>query len=186
MSSTLNDLENHMAFNKAYYNNTKKDDTKINDTKTNDTNTKVIENQTTENDDFIKILKKYIEYVTLFDEHHKTCSINELKILKDKLKRYEEKLVKSYNLLKTKRTKYYVDNYVVEFYHKDKKLKLSNKMLGKIMFKYYSDNLKDSSKEEVNKQVLNIINFIEKERCSNEELVVKAFKKKNVYYSVEI
>ena len=59
-------------------------------------------------------------------------------------------------------------------------------MLGKSLFKYFSDNLKDKSKEDINKQVSDIINFIEKERCSNEELIIKAFKKKNVDYSVEV
>ena len=144
-----------------------------------------LENQTTENDDFIDILKKYLGYVNWIDENSKTCSINNLKTVKDKLKKCEETVIKSYNLLKNKRSKYYVCNFNIEFYHKDKKLKLSNKLLGKILFKYFSDKLKDNSKEEVNKQVSDIINFIEKERCSNEELIVKAFKKKDVDYSVE-
>ena len=58
-------------------------------------------------------------------------------------------------------------------------------MLGKILFKYFSNSFKNYTKEEVNKYVIDIINFIEKERCSNEELIIKTFKKKNVDYSVE-
>ena len=64
-------------------------------------------------------------------------------------------------------------------------MKLTNKNLGKILFKCFSDILKDKSKEEVNKYVYDIINFIEKERISNEVLIIKSSKKREVDYSVE-
>ena len=65
-------------------------------------------------------------------------------------------------------------------------MKLSNTNLGKILFKYFSDLFKDKSKEEVNKYVSDIINFIEKERFKNEVLIIKSSKKREFDYSVEI
>ena len=65
-------------------------------------------------------------------------------------------------------------------------MKLTNTNLGKILFKYFSDILKDKSKEEVNKYVYDIINFIEKERIKNEVLIIKSSKKREFDYSVEI
>ena len=59
-------------------------------------------------------------------------------------------------------------------------------MLGKILFKYFSATLKNQTKEEVNKYVIDIISFIEKERSLNEALIIQTFKKKNVDYSVEL
>ena len=67
---------------------------------------------------------------------------------------------------------------------RENRLKLTNINLGKILFKYFKDKLKDNSKEEVNKYVLDIVNFIEKERFKNEVLVIKC-NRKTVDYSVE-
>ena len=64
-------------------------------------------------------------------------------------------------------------------------MKLTNTNLGKTLFKYFSDLFKDKSKEEVNKYVYDIINFIEKERINNETLYIKCNKKRDVDYSVE-
>ena len=61
-------------------------------------------------------------------------------------------------------------------------MKLTNTNLGKILFKYFKDKLKDKSKEDVNKHVFDIINFIEKERINNETIYIK---KRDVDYSVE-
>ena len=64
-------------------------------------------------------------------------------------------------------------------------MKLTNTNLGKILFKYFKDKLKDKSKEDVNKYVFDIINFVEKERINNGTLYIKCIKKRDVDYSVK-
>ena len=63
-------------------------------------------------------------------------------------------------------------------------MRLTNITLGKLLFKFFRSTLKDKPKDEVNKYVFDIINFIEKERITNESLYVKC-NKKDVDYSVE-
>ena len=64
-------------------------------------------------------------------------------------------------------------------------MRLSNINLGKILFKYFRSSLKDKPKDEVNKYVYDIVNFIEKERIKNESLYIKCIKKKELDYSFE-
>ena len=52
-------------------------------------------------------------------------------------------------------------------------------------FKFFRGTLKDKPKDEVNKYVFDIINFIEKERLVNESLYIKCIKKKEFDYSFE-
>ena len=136
-------------------------------------------------DDFTELLNKYVKYKSKYDKHYKTLNAEQIKQFKDEFKKQEEALSRSYNLLKTKKNKYYIDNYIVELCKKEIRMKLTNKNLGKILFKYFSDLLKDKSKEEVNKYVYDIINFIAKERISNEVLIIKSSKKREVDCSVE-
>ena len=82
MSSTLNDLENHMAFNKAYYNNTKKDDTKTNDTKKSDC------------DEFTILLNKYYSTKLKYDQSYKTLTLDQIKKYKDDFKQQEKIIIK--------------------------------------------------------------------------------------------
>ena len=64
-------------------------------------------------------------------------------------------------------------------------MRLSNNNLGKLLFKYFRNTLKDKPKDEVNKYVYDIINFIEKERINNEILYIKCYKKKELDYSFD-
>ena len=64
-------------------------------------------------------------------------------------------------------------------------MKLTNTNRGKILFKYFRSSLNDKSKEDVNKYVFDIINFVERERINNETLYIKCIKKRDVDYSVE-
>ena len=137
-------------------------------------------------DDFTELLNKYVKYKSKYDKHYKTLTTEQIKQFKDEFKKQEEALSRSYNLLKTKKNKYYIDNYIVELCKKEIRMKLTNKNLGKILFKYFSELSKDKSKEEVNKYVYDIINFIEKERISNEVLIIKSSKKREFDYSVEV
>ena len=124
-------------------------------------------------DEFSELLNKYVKYKSKYDKHYKTLTSKEISAFRNEFKKQEEALSRSYNLLKTKKTKYYVDNYIIELCKKEIRMKLTNTNLGKILFKYFSELSKDKSKEEVNKYVYDIINFIEKERISNEVLIIK-------------
>ena len=73
----------------------------------------------------------------------------------------------------------------LNYVKRENRTRLSNTNLGKILFKYFRGSLKDKPKEEVNKYVYDIINFIEKERINNESLYIKCFKKKELDYSFE-
>ena len=103
MSSTLNDLENHMAFNKAYYNNTKKDDTKTNDTKKSDC------------DEFTILLNKYYSTKLKYDQSYKTLTLDQIKKYKDDFKQQEKIIIKKYNLLNKKHSKYHVGDFIICF-----------------------------------------------------------------------
>jgi len=136
-------------------------------------------------EDFTTLLKRYVKYKSKYDKNYKTLTTEHILSFRNEFKKQEEALLKSYNLLKTKRTKYYVDDYTVELCKREKKMKLTNTNLGKILFKYFSDLSNDKSKEEVNKYVIDIINFIEKERFKNEVVIIKC-NRKTTDYSVEI
>ena len=149
--------------------------------------TKELEKHVTINnaDEFTDLLNRYVKYKTKYDKHYKTLTPEQIKQFRDEFKKQEEALSKSYNLLKTKKTKYYVDDYIVELCKKEIRMKLTNTNLGKILFKYFSELSTDKSKEEINKYVYGIINFIEKERIKNELLIIKSSKKREYDYNVE-
>ena len=138
----------------------------------------------TNEEEFTDLLKKYVKYKSKYDKNYKTLTTEHILSFRNEFKKQEEALSKSYNLLKTKRTKYYIDDYTVELCKRENRLKLSNNNLGKILFKYFSDLSNDKSKEEVNKYVIDIINFIEKERFKNEVLIIKC-NRKTTDYSTE-
>ena len=123
---------------------------------------KEVEKRVNNTDEFTELLNKYVKYKGKYDKHYKDLTSEQIKQFKDEFKKQEEALSRSYNLLKTKTTKYYVDNYIVELCKKEIRMKLTNTNLGKILFKYFSELSTDKSKEEINKYVYDIINFIEK------------------------
>ena len=135
-------------------------------------------------DDFTTLLNNYAKYKSKYDQYYKTLTPDQIQKYKEEFKCQEETLSKCYNLLKNKKTKYYCGNYTIELCKRENKMKLSNNNLGKILFKFFKDKLKDKPKEDVNKYVFDIINFIEKERFKNEVLVIK-YSKRDVDYSVE-
>ena len=131
-------------------------------------------------DDFTELLNKYVKYKSKYDKHYKTLNAEQIKQFKDEFKKQEEALSRSYNLLKSKKNKHFIDNYIVELCKKEIRMKLTNTNLGKILFKYFSELSTDKSKEEINKYVYDIINFIEKERIKNEVLIIICIKKGNL------
>ena len=136
-------------------------------------------------EDFTALLNNYAKYKSKYDQYYKTLTPDQIKKYKEEFKRQEETLSKCYNLLKNKKTKYYCGNYTIELCKKENRMKLTNNNLGKILFKYFRSSLKDKPKDEVNKYVFDIINFIEKERICNESLYIKCNKKKEFDYSFE-
>ena len=136
-------------------------------------------------DNFTTLLNTYAKLKSKYDQYYKSLNQDQIQTYRESFKKQEEELSKSYNLLKNKKSKYYCGNYIIELYKRENRLKLTNTNLGKILFKYFKDKLKDKSKEDVNKYVFDIINFIEKERINNETLYIKCFKKRDVDYSVD-
>ena len=135
-------------------------------------------------EEFTMLLNIYAKHKSKYDQYYKTLNQEQIQSYREEFKRQEESLSKAYNLLKNKKSKYYCGNYIIELCKRENRLKLSNNNLGKILFKYFKDKLKDNSKEEVNRYVLDIITFIEKERFKNEVLIIKC-NRKTTDYSVE-
>ena len=131
------------------------------------------------------LLNKYASNKSKFDQYYKTLTHDQIKKNKDEFKKQEESLSKCYNLLKNKRSKYYCGNYIIELSKRENRLRLSNNNLGKILFKFFRGTLKDKPKDEVNKYVFDIINFIDNKRMGNESLFIKCNKKKEFDYSFE-
>ena len=142
------------------------------------------ENRKNDEEDFMTLLNNYAKTKSKYDQYYKTLTDEQIKKYKDEFKRQVETLTKCYNLLKNKKSKYYRDNYTIELCKKENRMKLTNTNLGKILFKYFKDKLKDKSKEDVNKYVFDIVNFIEKERFNNETLYIRCLKKRDLDYSV--
>jgi len=132
-------------------------------------------------DEFTSLLNKYALTKSRYDQSYKTLTPDQIKKYKDDFKQQEETLTKNYNLLKNKKSKYYCSNYIIELCNKQDRQKLTNNNLGKILFKYYKEN-SNCSKDEINKKVSNMVNFIEKERIKNEILYIKCCKKNNIDY----
>ena len=137
-------------------------------------------------EDFTALLNNYAKTKSKYDQYYKTLTPDQIQKYKDEFKKQEETLSKCYNLLKNKKTKYYCGNYTIELCKRENRMRLSNNNLGKILFKFFRSTLKDKPKDEVNKYVFDIINFVEKERINNETLYIKCNKKRDVDYSVEI
>ena len=137
-----------------------------------------------DDEEFTRLLNGYAKHKSKYDQKYKTLTQEQIQTYKEEFKQHEETLSKAYNLLKNKKSKYYCGSYIIELCKRENRLKLTNINLGKILFKFFKDKLKDKSKEDINKYVLDIINFIEKERFKNEVLVIKC-NKKTVDYSVE-
>ena len=135
-------------------------------------------------EEFTRLLNAFAKLKSKYDQQYKTLTQEDIQTYREEFKQQEETLSKAYNLLKNKKSKYYCGSYIIELCKRENRLKLSNNNLGKILFKFFKDKLKDKSKEDVNKYVLDIVNFIEKERFKNEILVIKC-NKKTVDYSVE-
>ena len=108
-----------------------------------------------------------------------------IKKYKEEFKKQEDALSRCYNLLKNKKSKYYCGNYTIELCKRENRMRLSNTNLGKLLFKYFRGTSKDKPKDEVNKYVYDIIDFIEKDRIKNETLYIKCNKKKELDYSFE-
>ena len=129
-------------------------------------------------EDFTALLNNYAKYKSKYDQYYKTLTPDQIQKYKEEFKRQEEKLSKCYNLLKNKKTKYYCGNYIIELCKRENRLKLSNNNLGKILFKFFRSTLKDKPKDEVNKYVFDIINFIEKERIKMKHFILNVLKKR--------
>ena len=136
-------------------------------------------------EEFTRLLNDYAKHKSKYDQYYKTLTQEQIQNYREEFKRQEESLSKAYNLLKNKKSKYYCGSYIIELCKRENKLKLSNNNLGKILFKFFKEKLKDRSKEDVNKYVLDIVNFIDKERFKNEVVIIKC-NRKTTDYSVEI
>jgi len=135
-------------------------------------------------DEFNTLLNAYAKTKSKYDHYYKSLTQEQIQSYREDFKRQEEALSKSYNLLKNKKTKYYCGSYIIELCKRENRLKLTNNTLGKILFKFFKDKSKDKSKEDINRYVLDIITFIEKERFKNEVLIIKC-NRKSTDYSVE-
>ena len=133
---------------------------------------KINESSKINEDEFTSLLNKYALTKSRYDQSYKTLTPDQIKKYKDDFKQQEETLTKNYNLLKNKKSKYYCSNYIIELCNKQDRQKLTNNNLGKILFKYYKEN-SNCSKDEINKKVSNMVNFIEKERIKNEITINK-------------
>ena len=136
-------------------------------------------------EEFTRLLNIYAKHKSKYDQHYKTLTQEDIQSYREEFKRQEESLSKAYNLLKNKKTKYYCGNYTIELCKKENRIRLTDNTLGKMLFRYFRTTLKDKAKDEVNKYVLDIINFINKERITNESLYIKC-NKKNINYSAGI
>jgi len=145
---------------------------------------KTNDDRNNDEEEFTRLLNVYAKHKNKYDQKYKTLTQEDIQTYKEEFKRQEESLSKAYNLLKNKKSKYYCGSYIIELCKRENRLKLSNNNLGKILFKFFKDKLKDRSKEDINKYVLDIINFIEKERFKDEVLVIKC-NKRTVDYSVD-
>ena len=69
-------------------------------------------------EEFTDLLKRYVKYKSKYDKNYKTLTPDQIQDYKNEFKQQEEKLSKCYNLLKNKKTKYYLEikplNYVKE------------------------------------------------------------------------
>mgnify|MGYP003556447212 CR=1 FL=1 len=136
-------------------------------------------------DSFTTLLNTYAKLKSKYDQYYKTLNQDQIQTYKESFKKQEEELSKSYNLLKNKKSKYYCGNYTIELCKKENRMRLTNITHGKILFKFFRSSLKDKPKDEVNKYVFDIINFVEKERINNKTLYIKCNQKRDVDYNVE-
>ena len=154
----------------------------INGSNINGGSRKINESRKSDEDEFTSLLNKYALTKSRYDQSYKTLSPDQIKKYKDDFKQQEKTLTKHYNLLKNKKSKYYCSNYTVELCNKQDRQKLTNNNLGKILFKFYKEKSPEKSKDDINNHVSKIVNFIEKERISNEIHYIKCCKKNNIDY----
>ena len=136
-------------------------------------------------EEFTRLLNAFAKLKSKYDQKYKTLTQEDIQTYREEFKRQEESLSKAYNLLKNKKTKYFCGNYTIELCKKENRIRLTDNALGKMLFRYFRATLKDKPKDEVNKYVLDIINFINKERITNKSLYIKC-NKKNIDYSAGI
>ena len=140
------------------------------------------ESKKSDEDEFTSLLNKYALTKSKYEQCYKTLTPDQIKRYKDDFKQQEETLTKNYNLLKNKKGKYYCSNYTIELCKKQVRQKLTNKNLGKLLFKFYKEKSPEKSKDDINNHVSKIVNFIEKERINNEMLYIKCSRKKDFDY----
>ena len=152
--------------------------------------------QPTKFDNFINNLEHIAGYKNKID--NKETSKEDVKKYREKCKQYEDYVLKTYLELDLRKTKFTLNDYIVEFYTREIKEPLTMETLGKYFYKFYycTRVINDKEDPELKKRIANfltklLLDFIEKERYVGDKLSIGFIKnnKKDIdyskYYNVE-